>query len=44
MPDGAWREHVAADGAPLVTGLPASSLYHLAMAATELRRTGQEPT
>lgn len=43
MPDGAWREHVAADGAPLVTDLPASSLYHLAMAAAELRRTSREP-
>lgn len=42
MPDGAWREHVAADGAPLVAGLPASTLYHLAMAAAELRRTGRE--
>lgn len=42
LPDGAWREHVAADGAPLATGLPASSLYHLAMAAAELRRTSRE--
>ncbi len=41
LPDGAWREHVAAEGAPLVTDLPASSLYHLAMAAAEIRRTGQ---
>lgn len=43
MPDGAWREHIAADGALLVADLPASSLYHLAMAAAELRRNGQEP-
>ncbi len=41
MPDGAWREHVSADGAPLVADLPASSLYHLAMAAAELRRNGR---
>lgn len=40
LPAGAWRERVAADGEPLVTDLPASSLYHLAMAAAELRRIG----
>lgn len=43
MPDGAWREHLDTEGALLVTDLPASSLYHLAMAAAELRRAGREP-
>lgn len=43
MPDGAWREHLDTEGALLVAGLPASSLYHLTMAAAELRRNGTEP-
>lgn len=38
--EGAWREHVAADGAPRRDDLPASSLYHLTAAAAELARTG----
>ncbi len=42
MPDGAWREHLDAGGAALVADLPASSLYHLAMAAAELRRGGTD--
>lgn len=37
-PDGAWREHLAEDGALLVSDLPASSLYHLTLAAAELVR------
>jgi mannose/cellobiose epimerase-like protein (N-acyl-D-glucosamine 2-epimerase family) len=43
MPDGAWREHLDGEGALLVADLPASSLYHLAMASAELRRSGAEP-
>jgi mannose/cellobiose epimerase-like protein (N-acyl-D-glucosamine 2-epimerase family) len=42
MPEGGWREHLAANGAPLTSDLPASSLYHLAMADAELRRVRAE--
>lgn len=38
--EGAWREHVAADGAARRDDLPASSLYHLTLAAAELARAG----
>ena len=37
-PEGAWREHLGADGAALVAELPASSLYHVTLAAAELAR------
>jgi mannose/cellobiose epimerase-like protein (N-acyl-D-glucosamine 2-epimerase family) len=37
-PEGAWREHLAEDGRPLVSALPASSLYHITLAAAELER------
>lgn len=39
MPPGAWREHLDKDGKPLVTVLPASSLYHITLAAAELERS-----
>lgn len=38
--EGAWREHVAADGSLRRDTLPASSLYHLTLAAAELARAG----
>ncbi len=31
---GGWIYHVAADGAPLVDYVPASTLYHLVLAAS----------
>jgi mannose/cellobiose epimerase-like protein (N-acyl-D-glucosamine 2-epimerase family) len=34
-----WIDHFDADGAPLVDYVPASSLYHLMMAASEVART-----
>ncbi|MCG8543331.1 MAG: AGE family epimerase/isomerase [Alphaproteobacteria bacterium] len=37
-PPGSWREHLAADGSAMVTTYPASSLYHLTLAAAELDR------
>ena len=37
-PAGGWREHLGEDGAPLVSGFPASSLYHVTLAAAELDR------
>jgi mannose/cellobiose epimerase-like protein (N-acyl-D-glucosamine 2-epimerase family) len=37
-PTGAWREHLGEDGKPLVSALPASSLYHITLAAAELGR------
>lgn len=37
-PPGAWREHLAPDGTLVVSELPASSLYHVAVAASEIRR------
>jgi mannose-6-phosphate isomerase len=37
-PEGGWREHVGEDGSPLVAELPASSLYHVTLAAAELGR------
>ncbi len=40
-PAGAWREHLDADSKPLVSTLPASSLYHITLAATELERLRQ---
>lgn len=40
-PEGGWREHVGEDGAPLVDGFPASSLYHLTLAAAEADRIRQ---
>jgi mannose/cellobiose epimerase-like protein (N-acyl-D-glucosamine 2-epimerase family) len=39
-PAGAWREHLDAAGAPCRDDLPASSLYHLCLAAAELQRAG----
>lgn len=36
--DGAWREHLGPDGAVTVPDLPASSLYHVTLAAAELSR------
>jgi mannose-6-phosphate isomerase len=38
MSTGAWREHLGPDGTPLVSALPASSLYHITLAAAELDR------
>jgi mannose-6-phosphate isomerase len=35
---GGWVDHLAADGAPLVDYVPASSLYHLALAASVAAR------
>ncbi len=42
---GAWREHLDAAGTPCRDDLPASSLYHLCLAAAELQRAGlvEEP-
>jgi mannose/cellobiose epimerase-like protein (N-acyl-D-glucosamine 2-epimerase family) len=37
-PTGAWHEHVSDDGRDLVPALPASSLYHMTLAAAELVR------
>lgn len=37
-PAGAWHEHLAEDGSDLVDTLPASSLYHVTLAAAELTR------
>lgn len=37
-PAGAWHEHLSEDGDDLVQALPASSLYHLTLAAAELAR------
>jgi mannose/cellobiose epimerase-like protein (N-acyl-D-glucosamine 2-epimerase family) len=37
-PEGAWREHLGEDGRLLVAELPASSLYHMTLAAAELDR------
>ena len=37
-PAGGWREHLAPDGSAIVTAYPASSLYHLTLAAAELDR------
>lgn len=37
-PSGAWHEHIAEDGRDLVNALPASSLYHITLAAAELAR------
>lgn len=36
--EGAWREHLGPDGAVTVADLPASSLYHVTLAAAELSR------
>lgn len=44
LPIGAWREHLTAGGAPCRDDLPASSLYHLCLAAAELRRAGRRMT
>jgi mannose/cellobiose epimerase-like protein (N-acyl-D-glucosamine 2-epimerase family) len=38
MPAGAWREHLGEGGAPIATTLPASSLYHITLAAVEMNR------
>lgn len=42
---GGWIDHVDADGAPLVDGMPASTLYHVFLAAAEADRLwgGREP-
>ena len=37
-PTGGWREHLDAKGGPLLSVLPASSLYHVTVAASEIRR------
>ena len=42
-PEGGWREHLGGDDAPLAEGFPASSLYHMTLAAAELSRTRQRP-
>ncbi|MDH3701312.1 MAG: AGE family epimerase/isomerase [Alphaproteobacteria bacterium] len=39
-PVGAWREHLDENGEPCRDDLPASSLYHLCLAAAELQRAG----
>jgi mannose/cellobiose epimerase-like protein (N-acyl-D-glucosamine 2-epimerase family) len=39
--EGAWREHLCPEGTLIVPELPASSLYHVTLAATELARTRQ---
>jgi len=39
-PEGAWREHLDANGTLRRNDLPASSLYHLTLAAAELARAG----
>ncbi len=36
--EGGWIDHIGADGQPLVDYVPASSLYHLFLAAAELTR------
>lgn len=38
VPAGGWREHIGEDGSLLVSDLPASSLYHVTLAAAELDR------
>ena len=35
---GGWIDHVDAKGAPLVDGMPASTLYHVFLAAAEADR------
>ena len=35
---GGWIDQIGADGAPLVDYAPASSLYHLFLAAAEMSR------
>ena len=37
-PSGAWHEHLRRDGTPFLDYLPASSLYHLHLAAVEASR------
>jgi mannose-6-phosphate isomerase len=37
-PAGSWREHLGDDPTPLISGFPASSLYHVTLAAAELDR------
>jgi len=36
--EGGWIDHISADGKPLVDYVPASSLYHIFLAAAELTR------
>jgi mannose/cellobiose epimerase-like protein (N-acyl-D-glucosamine 2-epimerase family) len=38
-PAGTWHEHLAPDGRRLGERIPATSLYHIATALSELRRT-----
>ncbi|MPY73271.1 MAG: hypothetical protein GEU87_03325 [Alphaproteobacteria bacterium] len=38
VPASGWREHLGEDGSTLVPDLPASSLYHITLAAAELDR------
>ncbi|PZU10301.1 AGE family epimerase/isomerase [Sphingomonas sp.] len=40
---GGWIDHVSETGVPLVDYVPASSLYHLFLAATEARRLATVP-
>lgn len=37
-PAGTWIDHLAADGAPMIDKIPATSLYHLQLAFAELLR------
>jgi mannose-6-phosphate isomerase len=37
-PSGTWHEHLAPDGRPIADRIPATSLYHIAMASSELSR------
>ena len=39
--EGAWREHLCPEGTVIVPELPASSLYHVTLAAAELVRIRQ---
>jgi len=41
---GNWHEHIRADGTNFYGSLPASSLYHLSFAVTELDRVDQNRT
>jgi len=38
VPDGGWRDHFSAEGAPLATDMPASTGYHVVLAFSEFIR------
>jgi hypothetical protein len=40
---GGWIDHVDATGAPIVDSMPASTLYHVFLAAAEADRVWGDP-